>query len=1031
MLLRSLLLLAFSFGLATGGIQAQQDTKTITDEEDARVSTVAARENAVKELLTAGNQLRDAGDKVKAARAWNRAGRFQLLLSQQDDAIATYREALRILAGTRNTQALVDTLIGLAWAYKNSSKYSEAKQLLRRAIRLSEQNSYTEGKAEALLILPYCQSELSLALETAQEALDRWKEINQKLGLARAYMVLGEFQMIQYQLIDSTQSYEAARKLWTELNVPHQVAETLINLGFIEYHKGVWQASLSFYIQAQQLIVDEAAEPYMMGQITAGLAEAFIESGVPETGLTKYREALKYHSLTNNPLDRIGTEWGIGRTHFFLGHYSEALAMLKTSRAEAAHMENWMITGLSDDFLGRTYYAMNDYPAALQHYEAAFEEFNRSGNPMEAARVVALMGQVYQTQGNFKAANERYLTALARFRELSDQVNESATLYALGALELEQNSVDKAEEYLSQSINMTEKMRRFSISADLTAAFSAKVHDRYEKYIDCKMRKYIASGSEALKIDAFQTSELARARSLTELLRATQPNLFPGLDPKLAEREMTLRGYLHGNETDKITLLGKKYVTAELKSLEAESQRLKAEYDEVLNEIQRRNPNYQQVISPTAWELPKIQQQVVTDDQTVLLEFSLGSEKSYLWAVTRTGIESYELPNEEQIDTLARRVHKLLSTPPVNGANNELPSAIQELSQMILSPAAEHLNHRRIIVVPDGILNYVPFQILLSPSGPLIDNGEIINAPSASIFGELQQEAVHRQPAPKMLAAFGDPMFAGDYQANNADNEQAIASARLRSALVNTKLSQETADLTLTRIFHAKRELESLRQAAGEDALIVSEYDATRERFLSTDLTQFAILHVVTHGFFIPNHPENSGFVLSQINREQRQLNGFVGIREIYGLRAPVLLVVLSACQTALGDNVRGEGLMSLPRGFMQAGASSVVASLWAVDDSATAELMKFFYSNMLQHGMKTGEALRAAQNSIRQQPRWQSPYYWAGFTLQGEYPQAIKPISETHIGASHTTIPIVSGSLLLVAALLWFGRRARARRVN
>ncbi|HEY4423479.1 MAG TPA: CHAT domain-containing tetratricopeptide repeat protein [Pyrinomonadaceae bacterium] len=1032
-MLRSLLLLAFSFGLAAAGIQAQQDTKTITDEEDARVSTVAARENAVKELLTAGNQLRDAGDKVKAARALNRAGRFQLQLSRPDEAIATYREALRILGGTRNTQVLVDTFNGLARAYKNSSKYSDAKPLLRRAVRLSEQNSYTEGKAEALLILPYCQSELSLALETAQKALDLWKQTNQKLGIARGYMVLGEFQMIQYQLIDSTRSYESAKALWTELNVPHQVAETLINLGFIEYRKGIWQASLSLYIQAQQLIVDEAAEPYMMGQITAGLAEAFIESGVPETGLTKYRESLKYHSLTNNPLDRIGTEWGIGRTHFFLGHYSEALAMLNTSRAEAASIENWMITGLSDDFLGRTYYAINDYPAALQHYEAAYEEFNRSNNPMEAARVVALMGQVYQTQGNFKAAKERYLRALARFRELSDQVNESATLYALGALELEQNSVDTAEEYLSQSINMTEKMRRFSISADLTAAFSAKVHDRYEKYIDCKMRKYFASRSEALEIDAFQTSELARARSLTELLRATQPNLFPGLDPKLAEREMTLRGYLHSNETSKITLLGKKYVTAELKSLEAESQRLKAEYDEVLNEIRKRNPSYEQVLSPTAWELPKIQQQVVTDDHTVLLEFSLGSEKSYLWTVTRSEIESYELPNEEQIDTLARRVHKLLSTPPMNGANNELSSAIQELSQMILSPAAGCLNNRRIIVVPDGILNYIPFQVLLAPSEPLIDNSEIINAPSASIFGELQQEAMHRQPTPRVLAAFGDPMFAGDYQVNNhADNEQVIATARLRSALRAAKLNEGAFDLSaLNRLFHAKRELDSLREVAGENSLIVSEYDATRERFLSTDLSQFTILHVVTHGFFIPNHPENSGFVLSQINRDQQQLNGFVGIREIYGLRAPLLLVVLSACQTALGDNVRGEGLMSLPRGFMQAGASSVVASLWAVDDRATAELMKLFYSNMLQHGMKTGEALRAAQNSIRQQPGWQSPYYWAGFTLQGEYPHAIKPISETHIGASHTTIPIVSGSLLLVAALLWFWRRARARRVN
>src|SRR5215213_4077137 len=267
MSLRSLLVLAFCFVLATAGIQAQQQAKAITDEEDARVSTVSERESAVKELLATGNQLRDAGNKVEAAREWNRAGRFQLQLSQPDEAIATYRESLKLLAGIRNPQALVDTLNGLARAYKNSSKYPDAKPLLQRAIRLSEQNSYTEGKAEALLILAYCQSETSVALENAEEALELWKKTNQKLGIARAYMVLGEFQMIQYRLIESTQSYESAKELWTELNMPHEVAETLINLGFIEYHKGVWQASLSLYIQAQQLLVDEAAEPYMMGQI--------------------------------------------------------------------------------------------------------------------------------------------------------------------------------------------------------------------------------------------------------------------------------------------------------------------------------------------------------------------------------------------------------------------------------------------------------------------------------------------------------------------------------------------------------------------------------------------------------------------------------------------------------------------------------------------------------------------------------------------------------------------------------------------
>src|SRR5215213_11196105 len=353
---------------------------------------------------------------------------------------------------------------------------------------------------------------------------------------------------------------------------------------------------------------------------------------------------------------------------------------------------------------------------------------------------------------------------------------------------------------------------------------------------------------------------------------------------------------------------------------------------------------------------------------------------------------------------------------------------------MVLWPAGEHLNKQRIIVIPDGVLNFIPFQILPSPSSDklLVDNAEIINAPSASTFGDLQQEAVDRQPAANLLAAFGDPVFAADYQPNADKNEQVIATAQLRSALRDNDLNNETFDPTaLTRLFHAKRELDSLGEVAGEKSLIVREYDATRDRFLHTDLTQFAILHLVTHGYFNPKHPQNSGFVLSDIDRDQKHLQGFIGLREIYELRAPVMLVVLSACQTALGENVRGEGLMGMTRGFMHAGASSVVASLWEVDDRATAELMKLFYSNMLQRGMKTGEALRAAQNSIRQRPEWRAPHYWAAFTLHGEYPRVIRANSGAQVRVSPVVVLVVTGLSMLAAALLWVRRRRRTRSTN
>ena len=1029
--MRSLTALAFCLVLSTVALRAQEDSKVLTDEEDARVATVAARQNAVTTLLASGDQWL-SGDHVKAARAWNRAGRFQLMLNTPDDAIATYNKALNVLGNQGDVQTRVDSLNGLAAVYKHLNRFAEANSALDQAILLSDRNGYTEGKAEALLIRPYCISNKLEALQNGEESLELWKSTNQKLGQAKAYMVVGEYQLIQNNLVEATRNYEIAQQLWQELNVPNQVAEVLINLGFIEFRKGAWQASMSFYIQAQQLIVDEAAEPYMMGQMKVGLADAFLETGMPATGLERYREALEYYRQMKSPGPVVSTEWGIGSAHYFIGNYNEALAILKNARTEAVALNDERLAAFCDDFTGRSYYELQDYPAALRYYQAAYDGFTKTGNPMEATNVVALMGQVYQQQGNFQSARTHYLRALTSFQKVSDQLNEAATLYALGSLELEQNSVDAAEEHLRQSIEMTEEMRRVSLSSDLTAAFSARVHDRYEKYIDCMMRKYGSSQTPDLVKKAFETSELSRARSLAELLRATQANLFPGLDPAVAAHEKRLRGYLNDNENAKIRLLSGKFEVSELKAFESDYQRLKAEHDQLIQNIRRLNPSYEQVIEPTAWNLRKIQEQVVADDQTVMLEFSLGSEKSYLWAVTRSEIKSYELPNEGTIDPLARRVHKLLSTPPLNNADNELSGAVQDLARMVLWPAREHLNKQRIIVVPDGVLNFIPFQILPSPSSDklLVDDAEIINAPSASIFGDLQEEARDRQPPPNLLAAFGDPVFAADYQPNADKSEQVIATAQLRSALRDNDLNNETFDPSaLTRLFHAKRELDSLGEVAGQKALIVREYDATRDRFLHTDLTQFAILHLVTHGYFNPKHPQNSGFVLSDIDRDQRHMQGFIGLREIYELRAPVLLVVLSACQTALGENVRGEGLMGMTRGFMHAGASSVVASLWEVDDRATAELMKLFYSNMLKRGMKTGEALRAAQNSIRQRPEWRSPHYWAAFTLQGEYPRAISVNSATDNAWLRIPVILVICLLALSCALFLLWRRGKRQR--
>jgi CHAT domain-containing protein len=632
---------------------------------------------------------------------------------------------------------------------------------------------------------------------------------------------------------------------------------------------------------------------------------------------------------------------------------------------------------------------------------------------------------------------------LKTFAQLSDRINQAAVYYALGRFEVRNGNYDIAENYLSQSIEITDDLRRVSKSSDLMAAFSATVYERYEKYVECLMQKHQAQPSQGLDVRAFEMSELSRARSLAELLKATATNLVPTLDPQLAEQEKSLRQSLRVKEDYKVALLSrKKYQIAELTALDAELARLKTEYEKITETIRAQYPSYKQITRPVAWSLQQIQEQVIADNQTMLLEYSLGSDRSYVWVVTRERITSYELPAQAQIDEAVLKVYKLLSASPAQDTTAALTTATQELSRLILSPVIAELNKPRIIVVADGALNYIPFQVLPMPSGnnePLVAHYEIINAPSASILGELQQEAAQRQPAAKMLAAFGNPVFASNYALRKGTNgnEQAVAvqtpeSEQLQLALRDIEPDGNSFDPSKIKpLFYAKRELANLSDvAAGGETFVASEFAASRQQLLSTNLSQYAILHFATHGILDPKRPESSGLVLSTVNLNGQEQNGFVGLQDIYGLHAPVNLVVLSACQTALGKDVRGEGLLGLTRGFMYAGASTVVSSLWKVEDKATAELMKRFYANMLQKGMTPAAALRSAQNSIRQEARWSAPYYWAGFTLQGEYRQ---PIKSTSAGATPMYLKIVVvGSLIAVLSVMaWLYHRYRRRQTG
>jgi CHAT domain-containing protein len=312
---------------------------------------------------------------------------------------------------------------------------------------------------------------------------------------------------------------------------------------------------------------------------------------------------------------------------------------------------------------------------------------------------------------------------------------------------------------------------------------------------------------------------------------------------------------------------------------------------------------------------------------------------------------------------------------------------------MLLGEVASSLGNKRILVVADGALQYLPFAALPDPDGwqqPLVVNHEVVSLPSASTLAVLRRENLARKPVEKTLAILADPVFSlDDSRFSRVPDKPAAAVARDAEQPLDRSLTDVgLAGPRLSRLPGTRREAAGIVSLVPEgDRKQALDFDASRATLMSPDLAQYRIVHLATHGLLNSVHPELSGLVFSLFDRTRTPQDGFLRLNEIYNLKLGADLVVLSACQTGLGKEIRGEGLVGLTRGFMYAGAPRVMASLWKVDDRATAELMKNFYTEMLgKEALRPAAALRAAQIQMRKTKGFEDPYYWAAFTLQGEW---------------------------------------------
>ena len=889
---------------------------------------------------------------------------------------------------------------------------------LLAGVSASAENPDVKQTADELLELSMDQDE-NLAIQTAQKALALYQSENNQKGIGDAYYFLGRYYLALNKLNEATQNSESALQIWRQRGDRENQVRVLIQLGYIEGRKGEWVNGFSYLMEAQTL--DNQSKT--MARIASGMGFVFNESGLPESGLPQYERAREYYSQ-----DKDGARgynrmvMFIGYTYFLLKNYPAALSNLEEALERFKASDDKDADGDSiqcEEYIGRVYLVTGHYDLALKSLLPSPAYLELKGKHSEAAQVKALIGEVYLRRGEIKLARTNYEAALNNLRGETDSVARASVAFALGRLELDQGNYDAAEKYLKQSIESTEDIRSDLSSRMLATAFSASVHDRYETYIECLMQQYKKQPSRGLELQAFQASELSRARSLAEMLRDKQTKIVTGVDPRLAEREKKLRETIRSTAEQTLSLLAtdKK---EELDRLERALTRLREQHQQLTQQLQKQNPHYDQ-IEPTKYSIQQIQQLIIEDNETMLLEYFLAKNASYVWAITRNDARVYILPKDEEITKKAKIVYDLLAMKPDDNTQKQLSEAGGDLAKIILTPLDEQPNIKRLIVVADGALNYIPFQSLPVLSGnPLIANYEIVNAPSAWILGQLHEEKQNRPASTRTLAAFGDPVFRSNYsQFKNCAPRDVVASAATERGL---EVDADSLDPDkIQPLVYSQYELDYLREVAGPGVFIARGFKASRAELEKTDFSKTAILHFATHGLFDPKNSKRLGLYLSTVNEAGQAEQGFITMQDIYNLRVPVSLVVLSACRTGLGEDVRGEGLIGLTRGFMHAGASSVVASLWKVDDEATAELMKYFYTNMLKKGMRPAEALREAQNTLRQNPQWSSPHYWAGFTLQGEFKEPIKLPPSTTSAPPAMQNAVGAGLLItLLAAIGW-----------
>lgn len=948
--------------------------------EGSSRSSSELRYTAIASYEEALSRWRILGKRDEEARSLFALAVLAVKAGHPKRALELYAASLELWRALDDRASTAQTLSEMGLTHWRSSDSKKAEERLREAFFLYKDLGDRYGQAivqNNLCLQAHAKGNLRMAKSCYQTALELLRGLGE---LGEESVLLSNLGSVNRNLGEPDKALEHQRqslKLRRQAGDRAGEGRSLNNLAVLYFDTGETQAALSHYDQALE-IFHQTGQRGWEARALNNLGVAYLDLGDLQRALVFLRQALDMRRAVVDRRGEIVTLDHLGHVRRRLGEYPAALAHHQQALALARQLGNRREETQALKSLGRIHLALGEFSAAYESCETALRLLKAMDDRPRLADLLLLKGEIETSMDRLAQARVTLDRSLMLHRQVGDQPGEARALRALARVARGLGRTEVARALLEEALAVIESIRLGVVSPKLRAAVLSSYRETYELLIDTLMSLHSAEPLAGWERAALEVSERSRARALLELLEEEGSDRQGYVDPGLLSRRRSLARRLSAKIARQIELFSSENSEEERAIVTAERFGLTTQLENLEAALRSTSP----VAASPARTLRTDEIQALLDPDTWLLEYVLGEPRSFLWRVTATQASCFELPGKSEIEATARRVYLAFSTIDPRADPSEGGAAV-ELGRMLLGPIADELTSQRLVIVADGVLHYIPFVALSLPRGDgmetVLERHEITYLPSASALAKQRRSTASHAPG-KWLAVLGDPVF--------DRYDPRISSGGTQPSSEPAVRAHRGGGLTeLARLPSTGREARAIAALApAGEVLIALGLDADRARVLGGELRDYRIVHFATHGLVHALDPELSGLVFSLVDEAGQPQDGFLSLHDISSLDLGAELVVLSGCETALGAEVRGEGLWGLTRGFLHIGVPRVVASLWRIEDEATAELMVRFYRGLRVSGLAPGAALRQAQLELRRQRRWRDPYFWAAFVLQGDW---------------------------------------------